>query len=226
MKRCYFPQLILPFAFLILITSVFSASAAETNPSKTPMEKLIQGNQRYVDSETVCQNDWNSRRVALVEDQAPFAIIVACSDSRVPPELLFDQTLGSIFVVRLAGNVVDDIAIGSIEYAVKPLGANLVVVLGHSNCGAVDAALNGLEFDNHIQNVLDEIKPAITSVKGQSKDSHKLLEIATKANVQNVKKKIMTSQPFLAKSIKDNSLQVIGAYYDLTSGKVEFLDTP
>ena len=223
MKRCYFPQLILPFAFLILITSVFSASAAETNPSKTPMEKLIQGNQRYVDSETVCQNDWNSKRVALVEGQAPFAIIVACSDSRVPPELLFDQTLGSIFVVRLAGNVVDDFAIGSIEYAVKALGVNLVVVLGHSSCGAVDAALKGLTFDNHIQKVLKEIKPAIVSTKGQDGDP---LQIATKANVQNVKEKIMTSQPFLARSIKDNSLQVIGAYYDLTSGMVEFLDKP
>ena len=223
MKRCYFPQLILPFAFLMLITSVFSASAAETNPSKTPMEKLIQGNQRYVDSETVCQNDWNSKRVALVEGQAPFAIIVACSDSRVPPEIVFDQSLGTLFVVRLAGNVVDDFAIGSIEYAVEALGVNLVVVLGHSSCGAVDAALKGLTFDNHIQKVLKEIKPAIVSTKGQDGDP---LQIATKANVQNVEEILKSSKPLLSKLIQEKSLQVIGAYYDLTSGMVEFLDKP
>lgn len=211
----------LVFALPLLIAPVISISAMEDSPTMKPMERLIEGNKRYVTSNTVCHEDWSAKRVALTENQKPFAVIVACSDSRVPPEIIFDQTLGNLFIVRVAGNVVDDFAIGSIEYGVNVLGANLLVILGHSNCGAVDAALKGMKFDNHIQEVVNAIQPAVVATKNESGDR---LEKAIKANVRNVKEKLKTSKPLLAKLMENGTLQVSGAYYHLESGKVEFLD--
>jgi carbonic anhydrase len=211
----------LSLASIVLLSPILSVSAVEVNPSKNPLERLKQGNQRYVTSTTVCHDDWTAKRSALVQNQLPFAIIVSCSDSRVPPEIIFDQTLGALFVVRVAGNVVDDFAIGSIEYGVNVLGANLVLVLGHSNCGAVDAALKRLKFDNHIQSVLTAIQPAVNATQGESGN---LLEKATKINVRNVQEKLKSSKPVLANLIEKGTLQIIGGYYDLESGKVEFLD--
>jgi carbonic anhydrase len=190
---------------------------------KNPLERLIQGNQRYVTSTTVCHEDWTAKRSALLANQKPFAVIVSCSDSRVPPEIIFDQSLGDLFVVRVAGNVVDDFAVGSIEYGVNVLGANLVLILGHSNCGAVQAALKGMKFDNHIQEVVDAIQPAIVAIKGESGD---LLEKAIKANVKIVQEKLKNSKPVLAKLLENGTLRILGAYYNLESGKVEFIDSP
>lgn len=215
--------LALALASAIILNPISSVSAEESNGSKSPLERLKQGNQRYITSTTVCHEDWSSKRVALVEKQLPFAIIVSCSDSRAPPEIIFDQTLGSLFVVRVAGNVVDDFAIGSIEYGVTVLGANLILVLGHSNCGAVDAALKGMTFDNHIQSVVTEIQPAVNATKGESGN---LLEKTTKVNVRNVEEKLRKSKPVLANLIDKGTLQIMGGYYDLDSGKVEFLEKP
>lgn len=211
----------LSLASIMLLSPISSVFAVEANPSKNPLERLKQGNQRYVTSTTVCHEDWTSKRAALAVNQKPFAIIVSCSDSRVPPEIIFDQTLGALFVVRVAGNVVDDFAIGSIEYGATVLGANLLLVLGHANCGAVDAALKGMSFDNHIQSVLTAIQPAVNATKGESGN---LLEKATKLNVRNVAEKLRKSKPVLANLIDKGTLQIIGGYYDLESGKVEFLD--
>lgn len=221
----FYTRLSLAFslASIVLLSPLFSVSAAEVNPAKDPLERLKQGNQRYVTSTTVCHDDWTAKRTALSQNQAPFAIIVSCSDSRVPPEIIFDQTLGALFVVRVAGNVVDDFAIGSIEYGVNVLGANLILVLGHSNCGAVDAALKGLTFDNHIQSVLRAIEPAVNATKGESGN---LLEKATKINVRNVQEKLKKSKPVLGNLIDKGTLKVVGGYYDLESGKVEFFDKP
>lgn len=219
MNRFHFlSRFVLSFA---LFAPIFSMSAAESNSSKNPLDRLMQGNQRYVNSTTVCHDDWTAKRTALLENQKPFAIIVSCSDSRVPPEIIFDQTLGDLFVVRVAGNIVDDFAIGSIEYGVTVLGANLILVLGHSNCGAVQAALKGMKFENHIQEVLNAIQPAIAATKGESGN---LLEKAIKANVQMVEKKLKASKPVLAQLLEKGSLRILGGYYDLDSGKVEFLD--
>ncbi|MBS0647013.1 MAG: hypothetical protein JSR97_10560, partial [Verrucomicrobia bacterium] len=129
------------FTFIFIIICSSFLVAADTDP----LERLKQGNERYVHSTTVCHEDWTAKRAALVDQQKPFAIIVCCSDSRVPPEIIFDQTLSHLFVVRVAGNIVDDFAIGSIEYGVSILGAKFILVLGHANCGAVDAALKGLK---------------------------------------------------------------------------------
>lgn len=222
MKKFYGQlHLALPLALTMFFGPVCSLSAVEANPSKNPLERLMQGNQRYVSSTTVCHEDWSAKRSALTQSQKPFAIIVSCSDSRVPPEIVFDQSLGDLFVVRVAGNIVDDFAVGSIEYGVKVLGANLIVVLGHSNCGAVEAAMKGLKFDNHIQEVVTAIQPAVEATKGQSGD---LLEKTIKANVKNVENKLKSSKPVLAQLIDNGTLRITGAYYNLDTGKVEFLD--
>jgi carbonic anhydrase len=185
-----------------------------------PLERLKEGNERYVKSTTVCHQDWAPKRTALVAGQKPFAIILSCSDSRVPPEIIFDQTLGHLFVVRVAGNIVDDFAIGSIEYGVSVLGASLILVLGHSNCGAVDAALKGMRFDNHIQEIIEEIEPAIEAVK---KGSGNALEQAIKENVRQIQEKLKSSQPLLSQLFRDKKLAIEGGYYHLDTGRVEFL---
>lgn len=208
-------------AWISSCAPVSSVSAIEVNPSKNPIERLIQGNQRYVSSTTVCHEDWTAKRVAHSENQKPFAVIVTCSDSRVPPEIIFDQSLGSLFVVRVAGNVVDDFAIGSIEYGVNILGANLVLVMGHSNCGAVKAALENMKFDNHIQEVLNAIHPAVIATRHELEDR---LEKTIKANVKIVEEKLKNSRPLLAHLLEKGTVRILGAYYDLESGKVEFLD--
>ena len=210
-------------ASLGMILSAGEVFAADINSMKNSFNKLIDGNKRYVDSTTVCHEDWSAKRLAQAQGQAPFAVIVTCSDSRVPPEIIFDQALGDLFVIRVAGNVVDDFAIGSIEYGVSVLGADTILVLGHSNCGAVEGALKGLKFDNHIQEVLNAIQPAIQVVKGSSGN---VLEGAIKANVKHVEDKLKGSKPVLAKLLEQGKLSILGGYYDLSSGKVEFLDKP
>lgn len=221
MKR-FFTKLTftLSLASIIFSGPIFAGDAASL---KTALNKLVEGNQRYSNSTTVCHEDWSVKRLAQVKGQAPFAVIVTCSDSRVPPEIIFDQALGDLFVVRVAGNVVDDFAIGSIEYGVTVLGADTVLVLGHSNCGAVEGALKGLKFDNHIQEVLNAIQPAVQAVKGTSEN---VLEKAIKANVRNVEEKLKSSKPVLAKLLGEGKINIEGAYYDLSSGKVEILDKP
>lgn len=206
--------------YAVLWGIFFGAFSLEAQTESSALEKLMEGNQRYVESQTACHEDWTAQRAALAEGQTPFAIIVSCSDSRVPPEIIFDQTLGSLFVVRVAGNIVDDFAIGSIEYGVNVLGATLILVLGHANCGAVDAALKGLRFDNNIQEVLKAIEPAIRSAK-KAEDSS--LEGAIKANVRYVEKILSKSKPVLSRAIKKKLVELYGGYYDLKSGKVELL---
>lgn len=193
-------------------------TAAETEID--PLERLMQGNERYVNSTTILHEDWTASRSALVEKQKPFAIIVSCSDSRVPPEIIFDQTLGHLFVVRVAGNIVDNFAIGSVEYGVSVLGAKLILVLGHTRCGAVDAALKGMKFNNHIQEILDDIQPAVAAINIESPNA---LELAIKQNVRNVEETLKNSKPVLAKLFKDGNLKIEGGYYYLDTGKVEIL---
>lgn len=221
MNGCYAQLIVAVLIKICLTTPLFSA--ASVSLAKQSLERLMEGNQRYVTSATVCHEDWTAKRAALLDSQTPFAIILACSDSRVPPEIIFDQTLGALFVIRVAGNVVDDFALGSIEYGASVLGAELILVLGHAGCGAVDAALKGLTFDNHIQEVLTAIQPAVRATQGEA--DH-LLEKTIKANVKNVEKQLRNSRPVLAQLLEEQKLQIFGAYYHLESGQVEILDQP
>lgn len=162
------------------------------------------------------------RRAELTTSQHPFVTIVSCSDSRVPPELVFDEGLGDLFVVRVAGNVLNDENVGSIEYSVDHVGVRLIVVLGHQRCGAVKAAKETIaaksKAPGHIQSLVNAIRPAVeATLKGD-------VEATTEANVKNVVQALRSSTPILKPKIDSGDVQVIGAYYSVDTGAVSFLD--
>lgn len=162
------------------------------------------------------------RRAELTKSQHPFAIILSCSDSRVPPEIVFDQGLGDLFIVRVAGNVINDEGLGSIEYGVEVLGARLIVVLGHQSCGAVDAAMKTIaakgKAPGHIQSLVMALQPVVEATpKGN-------LDTMIKANVQHVAAALRSSAPILKGKVDSGEVQVIGGYYDLDTGAVSFLE--
>src|SRR5438477_11150274 len=162
------------------------------------------------------------RRAELTKSQHPFAVILSCSDSRVPPEIVFDQGLGDLFVVRVAGNVINNEGLGSIEYGVDHLGARLILVLGHQSCGAVKAARETIaakgKAPGHIESLVTAIKPA---VEATAKDD---LETTVKANVRNVVQALRSSTPILKAKVDSGEIRVIGGYYSLDTGAVTFLD--
>jgi carbonic anhydrase len=162
------------------------------------------------------------RRAALAKSQHPFAAIVSCSDSRVPPEIVFDQGLGDLFIVRVAGNVINDEGVGSLEYTVDHLGTRLILVLGHQSCGAVKAAKETIaakgKAPGHIESLVTAIKPA---VEATAKDD---LDATIKANVKHVVDSLRSSTPILKAKIDSGDVQVIGGYYSLDTGTVTFLD--
>jgi carbonic anhydrase len=162
------------------------------------------------------------RRTELTKSQHPFAIILSCSDSRVPPELVFDEGLGDLFIVRVAGNVLNDEGLGSIEYGVEVLGARLIVVLGHQSCGAVDAAMKTVaaksKAPGHIQSLVAAIKPVVDSAPKAD------LDAMIKANVKHVVDALRSSTPILKARVNSGEVQVIGGYYTLDTGVVSFLE--
>lgn len=193
----------------------FAAPAASHGHSGT--QKLFDGNARYATAKVQHPRQDRQRREEVAQGQKPFAIVVSCSDSRVPPEVVFDQGLGDLFVVRTAGHVVDSVALGSIEFAVAKLGARSIVVLGHERCGAVQASLERAQVPGSIGSITAAITPGIMSVTGKDTTA---LEQATALNVQSVVSRIRTASPVLAPYFTDGSLEVSGAVYDLDSGKV------
>jgi len=191
-----------------------------TAANEQALKTLLDGNARYVAGNAQHPNQDAARRAAVAGKQKPFAIILTCADSRVAPEILFDQGLGDLFVLRVAGNVADDDVKASIEYAVLNLGTNLVVVLGHGSCGAVKAAIAGGDLPGHLPGLIDQIKPAVESSKGESGDA---LENAICANAKLAAHEIATSDAVLAPLAAKGSLGVIAAYVDITSGKIHVL---
>jgi carbonic anhydrase len=162
------------------------------------------------------------RRAELTKSQHPFAIIVSCSDSRVPPEMVFDQGLGDLFVLRVAGNVINDESLGSIEYAVDHLAVRLVMVLGHQSCGAVKAAKETIaakgKAPGHIESLITAIKPAVESTVNDD------LDATIKANVKHVVDALRSSKPILKVKVDSGDVQVIGGCYSLDTGTVTFLE--
>lgn len=184
------------------------------------LQTLLDGNKRFAAMKQTHPNQDRARRDEVTAGQKPFAVIVGCSDSRIPPEILFDQGIGDLFIIRLAGNIVDDIALGSIEYAVDHLGTPLVVVLGHSKCGAVTATAQGGEAHGHIGSIASAILPALENVKGQPGD---LIDNAIRENAKIVTATIASSKPMLEKMVKEGKIAVIPLYYDIDTGLVERL---
>lgn len=192
------------------------------------LDLLKQGNRDFLNDRPFAAPVGNRRRLELASGQAPFAAYVSCSDSRVPPELLFGRGLGELFIVRNAGNTVDTAAMGSIEFAVAVLGVPLVVVMGHESCGAVKAAIDVVEkntnFPGSIGRMIEPIVPAVLASSGRPGDK---LEAATRANVSRTVERLRTaSEPMLLEPQRQGRLKVVGAYYDLDTGRVDFFDEP
>ncbi len=209
-------------AFLFgALASSFAAGPSNVSP-KEAIKRLMQGNARFVFGHMthVAPGHVAEARRAVAKSQRPFAIIVGCSDSRVGPEIVFDQGLGDIFVVRTAGEVVDATVLGSIEYAVEHLGSSLIVVLGHERCGAVSAAVASAKEPGHIAAMLKAIEPAVEKTKGKPGDP---IENAVRAQAIDVAKQLHDAKPILAERVHSGKLKIVAARYDLETGKVEFL---
>lgn len=180
----------------------------------------MDGNERFAKNASTHPNRSQELREALTEIQTPFAVVIACSDSRVSPVIVFDQGLGDVFEVRIAGNVVGPVATASAEYSVKILGSSLIFVLGHENCGAVDAVLQGKGA------LIEPIAAKIEAgLKGAPKLSDNRLENAIKVNIRHTVQQLR-EVPAFAQLIKDNKLNIVGGYYHLGSGQVELCCNP
>lgn len=188
-----------------------------------PLDKLKKGNERFVNGHPVHPDETLDRIRELKKGQNPFAVLVSCSDSRIPPEIIFDQGLGDVFSIRTAGNVVGDYELGSIEYAVEHLHCKLIVVLGHENCGAIQAyATAGNEkHPDHIQSLVDYIA-AEEEEKIIPANLRSNMDTLVKANILHVVNLLSSSTPVLKSLVDKNEVKIIGAYYDLDSGKVLF----
>lgn len=184
--------------------------------------RLTEGNKRFV-SGSLKRKDLAAQRMATANGQTPFAIVVTCSDSRVPPEMIFDESIGQLFVIRLAGNVVDSLALGSIEYAVEHLHSHTLVVLGHESCGAVKATIQGGTVPPNIFSIVRRISPAVAKVREKKVEEKELLSESIKENVHEQIRRSMSMSPILFDAMVKGELLVLGGVYDLASGKVRFL---
>ena len=213
---------LLAIAALTTMTArvVIAAVRAPTMPADQALKLLLEGNQRFIAGRLEHPNQTPARRAEVAKGQHPFASVLACSDSRTPPEIIFDRGLGDIFTVRVAGNVADQVVIESLDYSVTHLGVRVVMVLGHRRCGAVIAALAGHEEDNEdIGPLLAELRPAVSASRAMPGDP---VENAVRENVRLVVKKLATSEE-LSAMVKSGELKVVGGVYDLKTGKVELV---
>jgi carbonic anhydrase len=189
------------------------------------LHALLEGHQRYVTGKPLRPRQTATRRTAVAQSQRPIAIIFGCADSRVPVEIIFDQGLGDLFVIRLAGQILTDAVVGSIEYAVEELGVSLVMVLGHERCGAVSAAVaavaGGGSSPGHIGTLVDAIKPAVEQVKNLPGD---VVDNAVRAHVSLVAAQLRSSLPLLAPLVQAGKLKIVGARIDLDSGEIEMIE--
>lgn len=213
---------LLTMTFLLLCTSAAGKKVKDSaarhnihNPEEhvvdwcTALKYLSDGNRRYIDNQTMPRDTNDADRAALKDGQKPFAVVVTCSDSRVSPEIYFDQKLGDIFVIRSAGNIADTTALGSIEYAVEHLRAPLVVVVGHSKCGAVSGAYNGGKFPKNLSTIINAISPSIRNSK--------CLDDAIHDHMSSVVEHIRKNE-----IVVETGAKVAGAFYDIETGKVIF----
>ena len=204
-------------AFIALTGLGFSADPATVVNADTALALLEKGNTTFIDNPHSTTKSVHEARLASVNSHTPIAVVVTCSDARTSPEHIFSENLNRIFVVRTAGNVVDDIGLGSIEYAVKALGVRLVIVMGHQNCGAVKATIAGGSVPPHINSIVNQIKPAVAAARKEQGD---LLNNSIQANASHVSEKIRKDS-----ALKDVSdVKVVPAVYSLETGKVHWVN--
>lgn len=204
----------------VAVTELMRPTRALAQTQLSPdaaLQRLIDGNQRFVDKRlTSFDEDLTILKQNTTEKQEPFAAVLSCADSRVPVELIFDQSIGHLFVARVAGNVASSEIIASLEYGAAVLGAKAIVVLGHRNCGAVKAAIDGKSVPGQISQLYAPLRPAIDASGGD-------LDAAIRANAVMQAKLLGTASPLLAGLIKEGKLKVAAAYYSLQVGKVTML---
>lgn len=194
--------------------------AGQLTPNQA-LTHLLRGNERFVAGWPDHPNQSAQRRRAVSDSgQQPFAIILSCADSRVPPEIIFDQGLGDLFVIRVAGNVLDDIILGTIEYAVEHMHTPLVMVLGHDKCGAITVAVEHVPIHSHVQAVLEALQPALLLAEGREGDQ---VSTAIDANVRYAVKTLQGSEPVLMGACTTGQLRIVGARYDLDTGEVKII---
>ena len=215
---------------LTAVSLALAACAPAQAPTEGPvtnadeaLQRLMEGNERYVANKSTDLNESQSRRAELAQGQNPFATVFSCVDSRVPPELVFDRGLGDLFVIRTAGHVIDNAVLGSLEFGVAELKIPLLLVLGHEKCGAVKATVEAVEknatAEAEINWLVDGIRPAVEEVKAQSGD---LLDNAVKANVTLTVERLKGSA-ILAEALEKSELRIVGGRYDLDTGMVEII---
>jgi carbonic anhydrase len=221
-------RILVPMTVLIF-GSIATAMAAqvqtkESQAAMTPaaaLELLKGGNSRFVSGKTAA-HDWKAQVAATAGGQYPFAAVVSCMDSRVPAEIVLDRGLGDVFSLRVAGNVVDTDLLGSLEYAARVIGVKLILVMGHSDCGAVKGAIDGVELGN-LTSLLAKIRPAVAAAGpgGSSKDKA-LVQRVAEQNVRLSMKEIRDGSPLLKDMIDSGKVGLAGGMYDLTTGRVTF----
>lgn len=213
-------------SLLVLLFFGCSTSEKMTEKNLTPIEKLKEGNAHFASGHPLHPDETLKRMRELKKGQNPFVVVVSCSDSRVPPELIFDQGLGDIFSVRTAGNVIGDYELGSIEYAIEHLGCKLVVVMGHEDCGAIHAYVENpdhYEHFDHIRSIVNYISDE-EEEKAISAKNKKRVDMAVDANIMHGVHLLTKSMPILKPLVDAHKVQVIGALYDLDDGKVNFFE--
>jgi carbonic anhydrase len=226
-KRRVITRTALALAALAVGCGPALASGSPGITADLALQKLMEGNKNYVEQKMTNQNMSSSKvRESLADGQKPYAVILSCSDSRVPPEIVFDKGLGEIFIIRVAGNVADPIVLGSIEYAVEHLGTPLVMVLGHERCGAVTAAVeaNG-RGEGNIGAIVKAIAPAVASAKKENKagDKASLIETAVDDNIRIVEADLMRKSYIISHLVTEGRVKIVGAKYDLDDGKVSLI---
>ena len=206
---------------LVLSNCVCFAHNIDNISAKDALKKLKDGNKRFVTLHMKHPDASKNRRKEMLSGQHPFVIILSCSDSRVPPELIFDQGLGDIFEIRNAGNVLNKHVIGSIEYAVMHCGVKLIVIMGHQDCGAINATLSGVSETEYIKALEDSIMPAVEDCKKKGLEVNS--DNVVKAHVMQDIKELLEEDTGLVKYMKEHDVKIVPAYYHLDTGKVDFL---
>jgi carbonic anhydrase len=225
MKR-FFAATAMAALFLAAATAAMAFSAGPGVTADEALTKLKEGNTRFVAGASVQPHqDAARRQETATGGQHPFATVLTCADSRVPPEVVFDQGLGDVFTVRVAGNVAATDEIGSIEYGAEHLGTALVVVLGHTKCGAVTAVVKGEHVTPNIEKLVAPIVPAVTGVRERfaSADTEEIISKAIEANVWQAIADMYAKSPLLKKMAAQGKVKIVGALYDVDSGRVDFL---
>lgn len=217
-----------------IITNRSEITIPENNPNPNPVSaeeakrRLIEGNRRFVNENRQYPNQSKRRLQSVSKKQYPYAAILGCADSRVPPEIIFDQGLGDLFVVRIAGNIASNETIGSLEYATANLGTQLIVVLGHKGCGAVSAAFDNQPDNGKINSIVDDIRPSLSPNSRTRRNSSNNNDVnddnnAVINNIEYQARKLQNNSQIIDKLIRDDRLKIVGAYYDINTGKVRFL---